>query len=162
MITQSEEKNYNVTKPNSQRALDEAARDDLDVVFPADDELQIDIDSDEAFAVYEEHFDIVQNHIGVLNVTINPSRSGLPKRHITLKLKTNVSMIERLALQAMLGSDRLREILGYVQYKNNDPHPVLFLEKKPPKQLEGSTQSDLLLTEGEIGPLGGLLTEALQ
>jgi len=39
-----------------------------------------------------------------------------------------------------LGSDRVREVLGFVQIQNGDPHPTLFLEAKAPEQK--------LLTEG--------------
>jgi hypothetical protein len=139
-------------KPNSARALQEADVEGYDIVFPADNELQIDIDSDEEFQVYERLINVVRDHIGVLDEHIAPSRSGLPKRHITVTLNATVSVIERIALQACLGSDRMREILGYVQYLIKDPHPTLFLENKQ-KQLEH--REPLLLTEGVGGPVIG-------
>lgn len=125
-------KEYEVrSAPNSSRALQEAREDNLDVVFPADDELQIDIDDDRAYSIYTELFPIVDKYYTVLEVKDRPSRSGLPKRHLTLKLGRKITNYERIALQLSLGSDRVRELLGVVQEMLGDPHPTLFLEKKP-------------------------------
>ena len=118
-------------KPNSQRAIDEALQFGLSVVFPKDNELQLDIDNEHSFQLYMKQADILKKYIGVEGYKVEPSRSGLPKLHITITLSRTVSTLERLALQAMMGSDRVRELLGFVQYLNNDPHPVLFLEKGP-------------------------------
>jgi hypothetical protein len=60
---------------------------------------------------------ILNRFVPIRDIRIEPSRSGLPKRHITVTLVDPVSQIERLALQAMLGSDRVRELLGYVQHQ---------------------------------------------
>lgn len=117
-------------KPNSLRAIEEAERSGLDVVYPKPNELQIDIDNEHSLLLFGKQLDIVKKFIGYVSHTDNPSRSGGVKRHITVVLSHEVSTIERLALQAMLGSDRVRELLGYVQYQENDPNPVLFLEKR--------------------------------
>lgn len=123
--------NYDPTgKPNSQRAIDEAAQKNLDVVFPQANELFIDIDNEHSFALYSKQIDILKKYVGVKSVRVQPSKSGLPKRHIYVTLKQDITELERVSLQAMMGSDRVRELLGYVQVKNNDPHPTLFLEKK--------------------------------
>lgn len=116
--------------PNSQRALDEAQKDNLNVVFPMANQLQIDIDNEHSYAVYQKMFEIIDRHYGVRSTSDKPSRSGLPKRHITLTLNQNVTNMERIALQACMGSDRVREILSVVQEASGDPHATLFLEKK--------------------------------
>lgn len=72
-------------KPNSQRAIDEASANNLDVVFPAANELLIDIDNDASALLFEKHMVVVKKYIGVEDVITKPSRSGLPKRHITVK-----------------------------------------------------------------------------
>lgn len=136
--------------PNSQRALDQAQRESLEVVYPADNELMIDIDNEHSYMLFQNQIQIVSKFVGVVEVRENPSKSGKPwKMHITVELDPNVSMLERLALQAMLGSDRTRELLGYVQYKNNDPHPVLFLEKKP-AMLSAAPEPAGLLSENVL------------
>jgi hypothetical protein len=117
--------------PNSARAYKEAEEDGLVVVLPAGDELQLDLDSDRDYAIYQKLFPIIDRYYVVMAVKDEPSRSGLPKRHITLTLGKAVTVFERIALQVCLGSDRVRELLGVVQAMQGDPHPTLFLEKKP-------------------------------
>ena len=124
-------KDYKLSVPNSSRALKEAEEDNLLVVFPKDNELQIDIDTERAFSIYLAMRPIVEKYFGVKKETIAPSRSGLPKRHITLELCDRLTNYQRIALQLALGSDRVREMLGIVQEYKQDPHPTLFLEKKP-------------------------------
>jgi hypothetical protein len=132
--------------PNSIRAIEQAEREGLDVVFPADNELFIDIDNEHSFQMFQKQMDIVKKYIGVVKMNeytmyaVTTSRHGLPGRHIVIKLARNVTELERIALQACLGSDRVREVLGFVQMQNGDPHPTLFLEAKAPEQK--------LLTEG--------------
>lgn len=122
--------------PNSQRAYNQAAIEGLDVVLPKDNELFIDIDNEHSYMLYNNLMQIIQKFIGVVDVVEEKSKSGKPyKLHITVLLDQDVTPIERLALQAMLGSDRVRELLGYIQLKNGDPAPTLFLEKKAPTQL---------------------------
>ena len=102
----------------------------LSVVYPAEDELQIDIDNDQSYLFFRKYRGMVNRLVGIASVAVKPSKGGLPKRHITVKLKKPVTVLERICLQACLGSDRVREVLGYVRYKNNDPSPTLFFEKK--------------------------------
>lgn len=116
--------------PNSQRAIDEAALLGMDVVFPAANQLQIDIDSDEAYERYLRVHPLLYQHLGVVDGEEHPSKSGGEKRHITLTLKKDITDTERILLQACLGSDPVREFLGYIQVLTGDPHPVLFLEKR--------------------------------
>jgi hypothetical protein len=118
-------------KPNSKRAEDLAAKENLTVVYPGDDEVLIDIDNDHSFQVYLKHRDVIAKHLGILSENVQPSRNKKEGLHVTLKMKSPVTELERIAIQACLGSDRMREVLGFIQYKNGDPHPTLFLEKKP-------------------------------
>ena len=48
------------TEPNSQRAIDEAERLGMDVVFPQPNQLQLDIDSDEAYEYLHTVLDVVE------------------------------------------------------------------------------------------------------
>lgn len=122
--------------PNSKRAYGQAAMEGLDVVLPENNQLQIDIDNEHSYMLFQKQMQIVHTYIPVVDIKETESKSGKPwKLHITVTLEDDVTTIERLALQAMLGSDRVRELLGYIQYKNNDPNPVLFLEKKQTKTL---------------------------
>jgi hypothetical protein len=122
--------------PNSERAFHEAKLLGLEVVLPKANELQIDIDSTDDYALFDMHFGILLQYEAAHISRDEPSKSGGEKRHITIGLHRDVTNMERMLLQATLGSDRKREILSWVQERNGDPNPTLFLEKT------------LLLTEG--------------
>lgn len=132
-------KQYEIrSAPNSDRAYIEAEEDGLVVVLPKDNEIQLDLDSDRDFAIYQEMKSVLDQFYYIISEKVEPSRSGLPKRHVTIELSKRyndpsplLNVFERIAIQACLGSDRVREFLGVVQAKNSDPHPTLFLEKMP-------------------------------
>ena len=116
---------------NSQRAINVALSEGLTVRLPEANELLIDIDNEHSFMLYQKQIDIVDKYIGLgAPWQCTPSRHGLPGRHIVVTLDHDITETERLLLQACLGSDRVRELLGYVQMKNGDAHPSLFLESK--------------------------------
>lgn len=100
------------------------------IVFPADDELQIDIDSEHAYEVFNAMRWIVSMHFPIESVEEHPSHSGLPKRHITVKMKEKVTNHERLLLQLALGSDRVREVLGLARLRLGQPNPTCLFEPK--------------------------------
>ena len=114
--------------PNSRRAIDLAITEGLTVVFPAPNELLIDIDNEHSFQMFMKQMDILKKYVGATGDTITPSRHGFPGRHIVVTLDHDIDETERILLQACLGSDRVRELLSYVQMKNGDAHPTLFLE----------------------------------
>jgi hypothetical protein len=116
--------------PSNKLALDKAEAEGLRVVYPTEKELQIDIDNEQSYLFFLDRKNLVHRFIGIEDFQVSPSKSGLPRRHITVRLKTPVTVLERICLQACLGSDRVREVLGYVRYKHNDPSPTLFFEKK--------------------------------
>jgi hypothetical protein len=128
--------------PNSQRAIDLALTEGLIVKFPAANELFIDIDNEHSLQMFHRQMDIVYRYVDLGAPTkITPSRNGLPGRHIVVTLAQDITETERLLLQACMGSDRVRELLGYIQLKSGDPHPNLFLEK--------TEEPQKLLTEGQ-------------
>jgi hypothetical protein len=124
-------KDYELGDPNSARALKEAEENNLVVVFPGESELQLDLDTEHAFNIYLELKPIIERYYGIEKEKITPSRSGLPKRHVTVTLYTKLTSYERIALQAILGSDRVRELLSAIQEMQGDQHPTLFLENRP-------------------------------
>jgi hypothetical protein len=141
-IERSVRHDYELSEPNSQRALDEAEKDNLEVVFPTPFQLQIDIDSNRAYEVYLAMRPLLEKYYGIYHEKTMYSRSGAPKRHITVDLYRTIGEQERILLQVLMGSDRVREFLGLIQFNNGDPHPVLFLEKKPEVNNAGPTVSE--------------------
>ncbi|PWT76403.1 MAG: hypothetical protein C5B59_06670 [Bacteroidetes bacterium] len=133
--------------PNSQRALIEAEQEGLLVVFPEPNQLQLDFDTEHQYNVYRELYPIIDKYYSIMEEQVTPSRSGLPHRHVTVTLGITLNNYQRIAIQACLGSDRVRELLSVIQEDNKDPHPTLFLEKKPAQLTEGEVPSELLLGE---------------
>lgn len=108
-----------------------AEENQLDVVFPQSDELFLDIDDLSSSLVYEKNKGIVDQSHGILGVIVSESRSGHGKKHYVVKLKRPVTTIERIALQAILGSDRRREANSLRRHTlDGELTPTLFFEKR--------------------------------
>lgn len=107
-----------------------------EVVLPEPHHLQIDIDTDEQYEVFRKSAACLARNWKALGfrkglpvVEEHPSKSGLPRRHITIHLPFEVTPWQRIAFQAALGSDPLRELLSAVRLFRGDEHPTLFVEK---------------------------------
>jgi hypothetical protein len=97
------------------------------IVMPGMTELLIDIDSEEAFNTFKERFVRLKCEERFKQATAKwkVSKSGLPHRHIIVDLKVRISTSKRIALQAILGSDPIREMLSLFRLSNGDPYPSL-------------------------------------
>lgn len=112
-----------------------AAREGLRVDLPGPYELFIDIDSQED----REHYDamraiLIQNGIEIVSERETPS-SKSAERHSHIRLVLNspepLTPIERIALQACLGSDRKRELLSWLRIRLKlDRPPTVFFERE--------------------------------
>ena len=100
-------------------------------------ELQIDIDSNAALKMFNEHWHIFNSRMAAYRkpitslTTIKASPSG--KRghwHITITFQRPIDPATRIALQSVLGSDRVRELLSLCRLLNGSPIPTLFFEVK--------------------------------
>lgn len=97
--------------------------------------LQIDIDSRKAFEIFQKQWNFLQEtgHVEAEQIYIHISRSGSHSgfhRHITIVMKKSLPAMERIALQALLGSDLKREMCNYGRVKNDAPFPILFITKR--------------------------------
>ena len=101
----------------------------LVTVYPSSFELQLDIDNDESYAIYKNIMDIFPKGF-IKKVREVPSGSGLPHRHITITLYKEMNELEKIALQFMFGSDRVRESLGVLRHLLGEQHPSCFFEPK--------------------------------
>lgn len=131
IATQESDENDTYVPASSKEALERAERDNLRVVLPAEDELLIDIDNSLDYEYFQQKArGTLDSFFGVESVKESPSMNGKPGHlHLIVKLKGKVSEMERIALQAAIGSDRKRELLAVVRVLADDPHPSLFLEK---------------------------------
>jgi hypothetical protein len=108
----------------------------LTVVAPGPNQLQLDIDNKESREVFDRHYDILQKHFGIIGVTATSSKSGGERQHITVTLARDVTPLERVGLQAMMGSDRKRELLSFARILYGDEDPTVFFEPTQPSTIE--------------------------
>lgn len=109
-------------------AIAEANKNGGQVVFPGPYQLQVDLDTQDAINTFRENLTILEWLIGVKDSDVTPSRT-VGKFHgwVTL-FKPVQSNMERVLLQACLGSDPKRELLSYARILQRDEHPTLFIE----------------------------------
>jgi hypothetical protein len=112
---------------NSREAFAYAAEQGVDVRYPMANELFIDIDDEKGMYHFNENYTLIE---GTTGCTMTPSRRKPEGKHIVVTLSRNVTPVERIALQAALGSDPRREAHSLRRYFNGDPLPTLFFEKR--------------------------------
>lgn len=99
------------------------------IILPAANELQVDIDSEDSYIKFTQAMDILTRYFEDIKTTEKVSKSGMPHRHIVVTLPFEVSEAERIAFQAALGSDHKREILGAIRNQLGIQPCTLFAEK---------------------------------
>ena len=104
------------------------------VDIPTENELFIDIDSDAQYKVFKRNLEAFINNFDK-NYRISStsewfSKSGSPRRHIKITFRYHkLSDTERILIQAILGSDSMRELLSYARLQKGDINPTLFVEE---------------------------------
>lgn len=101
----------------------------LVVCYPKEDELFIDIDNEKHYEEYQRTSAILFREADITQVKETISKSGTGK-HIRIKMPFAMSDVERIAWQAALGSDPVRELLSMLRYMEEDTQPTLFVEAK--------------------------------
>ncbi len=97
------------------------------VVFPKPNELFLDIDTEASMRRFVRGVSRLRR----VSYVVRSSPSGLPGRyHIVVTMPRPVSPLERIALQAMLGSDLTRELLSWMRIQRGIDEPTLFFERQ--------------------------------
>lgn len=109
-------------------AQDKADRLGLRCVFPADNELQIDLDDDESYEKFMDQLELFRDLGYYAADSIKVSKSGLPHRHATVTLDFKPTLWQRIALQTALGSDCKRELLSCDAALDAVEQPTAFFE----------------------------------
>jgi len=109
--------------------------DGFEILVPEGNELQIDLDSASGFYIFLRRWERFAQEYENASWRAYPSKSGLPHRHVVVSLPFGVNAAERIALQAILGSDPTREMLSVFRYYRGDPCPTLLARKA-----QGSSQ----------------------
>ena len=104
-----------------------AAKHNCSVVVAKPNELQFDLDE---IGDRKKLQDFVDDRISqaykVISVEFWDSKSG--NRHAVVTLESELPTAERIALQAMGGSDPIREFAALQCHKAGSPHPILLLK----------------------------------
>lgn len=112
-------------------ACEKAEKLNCSIMYSDDMTLQLDLDSDEALRTFYEQIELL-NSLGFLwdGYDTLPSKSG--NTHVLVRLPQPVPIEERIALQAMLGSDRKREMLALAGLRAGQENPVLLFRPRFP------------------------------
>lgn len=100
----------------------------LKVIVPPCNSLALDLDTDDQFAVYQRNFEVFKRHSEDLVAEVFETASKSNHRHIYIKLKRALPMHQRLALQAALGSDPMKELLGNLRTELGEGTPIAMFE----------------------------------
>lgn len=113
---------------SSEDAIKWAEENGLDVLLPKPNQLFIDLDDPYDRQVFEQNRDLIDDSYGISEFMVTTSRSG--GKHLTVNLMQDITPLERVALQAVLGSDRRREAHSLRRLLQGEKNPTLFFEKK--------------------------------
>jgi hypothetical protein len=107
------------------------AAEGFEIHLPKANELFIDIDNKQHYEAFQRSWAVLRANGIVLSVKETPSKSGGACKHIRVTVAgiKELTDMERIAWQAALGSDPIREILSIVRALKGDAHPTLFAEK---------------------------------
>jgi hypothetical protein len=101
------------------------------IMTPADNELLLDIDTEANWEFFLKAIKrLIEEYPGGIAWRSWPSKGGLPKRHVSVRMPFDMDAAQRIAFQAVLGSDLVREMLSLFRSQQGDPLPTLLAEKE--------------------------------
>jgi hypothetical protein len=127
---------------DSRHAFTKADNEDCEVLVATDRTLQLDLDSDSAYELFQSQLSRLNHVIDYGEIEELSSKNG--NRHVIIHLNKKLAVRDRILLQACLGSDPVREILSYRRVLQGDDNPVLLLRPKPKKLSAGKKPKALL------------------
>lgn len=101
------------------------------IVQPQANELQLDLDGARALRRYGMQFSILRK-AGLTKgwrEKIKPSKKA-QHVHVVITLPREIGNLERVALQAVLGSDIKREAFNYVRVTKRNKYPIVLFERE--------------------------------
>ncbi len=111
-----------------EREIERAARRGCRVIFPERNQLQLDIDTPAQLAAFEARIEFLRRG-EECSVEIVPSKSR-GHFHVTVTFPhREFGDVERIALQAVLGSDPLREYMAYLRVLDGWERPCRLFAK---------------------------------
>jgi hypothetical protein len=122
---------YKKTDVDNNKAPAKAAELGLELVVPDDNTLTIDLDSKVVPTSYFDAERLLEKFYPIVKRRFTISKSG--NYHVYLTFDKRFTITERIALQAILGSDPARELLSLVRAKEGDQgEPIVMFEVPRP------------------------------
>jgi hypothetical protein len=90
--------------------------------------IQVDLDTEDDLRHFDKHIKILEPQLAIENVIYTRSKSD--RWHVTIKSKQSWNDLSRVAIQACLGSDRMRETLNIKNVLQGKENAILFIERK--------------------------------
>lgn len=97
------------------------------IILPKENELQLDIDSEEQFTLFHARLKEL-NALHKIQIVQEVKSSKDGHYHVYIKLTRDIPTEERIILQMFLGSDPIREYLSMCLAKIGDSEPILLFE----------------------------------
>ncbi len=96
------------------------------IVEPEDNQLQIDIDSEDDMDRFDKFYSLLSKELPGATYNLTTSISGYPHYHITVTCVEAMDVWKRIALQACLGSHINREVLNAYRVMRGSDLPIAF------------------------------------
>lgn len=115
---------------NSMAVAEKCEREGLILSLPAANELQLDLDDEGSHERFMLSWEILARELGLDPTGYRMTKSRRKERglHVRIELPFDVTPWQRIALQAALGSDPVREVLSCIRLMAGDPNPTLLIE----------------------------------
>lgn len=101
-----------------------------DVIEAKDNELFIDIDTEERGKQLDFMLRYLRKHFGPITTRKLVSKQGLPHQHVIVTLPRPLPLITRVALQAAMGSDPMRELVSLRRCEDQEEHVVILFRPR--------------------------------
>jgi len=97
------------------------------VVCPEENQVQLDLDSNEQVREFWIRFNNFTDFLCLEQPLVTPSKNT-DHFHVTMTFPRNLTDIERLAIQSIFGSDKMREMLNLLRYLTTGKTSSCFFE----------------------------------
>lgn len=129
--------------------MDKGLDKEWEVIVAHEDMLQIDIDGTKTPDTFGRLISILESQVGPVSYKVTISKSG--NRHVTVYMSRPMNILERVAWQAIFGSDPVREAAHLRSIQKNELNPILLFERKIAGQLKAAPEPKGLLIENNAG-----------
>ena len=140
----SEEIKVDHAETVKERIREQGLEDQFEILLPKPNELQIDYDQHDIPDQFFEMLDVLKQTAApneIIEYAVRKSRSG--NLHVSIFLPYTLSSVERIAWQAIFGSDCKREALSLCGVALGHKNPTLLVEKIGNKIIDSGFRANI-------------------